>query len=393
MEKKKIIIDSDGFFWPNNISDDYASAERRGISIEQENQPVSSLIEQYYLGFRSAMLICEDQIKSEEDLVAAKEALRNYREGCLVSALQYVKSHLAGKLTLPIDFLWITRMAIIDELKGDYPEVEDIQLRLSMKPRISARTIDKNIIIFPALARVVVNHCNLVMINTAFYCLDRAGKQAVDIDRRQISRFVLPYLLFCHDDFSVKNLPIIGAYSEEAAFNAFWFTNLQIMFVFAHEYAHILLGHFKHDVLDYTSNMDIESEADNLALSVVLRYVRKYYDHYGPNAEIEVFTAVRWLFKFQLIEETIGALIRGEEIDYLASSYEKRRSEFQTKLFSQYDFSGSSLIDAIGFSAIVKLQNVLYESGLDLIDDIINAFEKSDKTGEIEPWWEKIAKN
>ena len=392
MEKKKIIIDSDGFFWPADISDDYANAERRGISIEQENQPLNSLFEQYYLGFRSAMIICEDQIKSEEDLAEVEKVLRTYREGCLGSAMHYMESHLAGRMTLPIDFMWITRMAILDELKDDYPEVEDIQLRLSMKPRISARTINKNIIIFPALARTVINHCNLVIINTAFECIDCIENQEADIDRRQISRFVLPYLLFCHDDFSVKNLPIIGAYSEEAAFTAFQYTNLQLMFIFAHEYAHILLRHFEQNGLNHISNVNIESEADNLALRVVLGHVRKNSSHYGSNSEIDVFTAIRWLFKYQLIEETIGALIRGEGIDYLASSYEERRGKFQSELFKQCDFKGSSLIDAMGFYAIVEIQSVLYESGLDLIDSIINAFKKSDKTGEIEPWWEKITK-
>lgn len=376
MKKKTIIFDIDGFFWSDEIGDDYACAERRGISIEQEDQSLNTLFEQYYLGFRSAMFICEDQIKSEEDLAEATKTLRTYCEVCIGSAMHYTKSHLQGRLTLPIDFMWITKMAIIGELKGDYPEVEGIQLRLSMKPRISARTIDKNIIIFPALARTVINQCNLVMINTAFSCIDGIEEQADDINRRQISRFVLPYLLFCHDDFSVKNLPIIGAHSKEATFTAFRFTNLQLMFIFAHEYAHILLRHFKHDVLNHNPDVDIESEADSFALSVILRHVRKHSDHYAPNAEIEIFTAVRWLFKYQLIEETIGALIRGEEINYLASSFEKRRSKFQTELFSQCGFKGSSLVDAVGFSAIVELQNVLYESGLDLIDNIINAFKK-----------------
>jgi len=29
--------------------------------------------------------------------------------------------------------------------------------------------------------------------------------------------------------------------------------------------------------------------------------------------------------------------------------------------------------------------------GVELIDDILKAFEKSKKTGRIEPWWKKIA--
>lgn len=393
MEKKTIIIDSDGFFWPDDISDDYAHAERKCISIEQENQPLNTLFEQYYLGFRSAMLICEDQINSKEDLTEAKKTLRTYCETCIGSAMHCMQRHLNGIFTLPIDFMWITRSAIIDELKGDFPKIEDIQLRLSMKPRISARTVDKNIIIFPALARTVINHCNLVLCNTAFGCINGIEQYASDIDYRQISRFILPYLLFCHDDFSVKYLPIIGAYSKEAAFTAFQFTNFQLMFIFAHEYAHIILRHFKHDVLKHNIDVNIESEADSLALSVILSHIRKYNNHYGSNTEINVFTAVRWLFKYQLIEETIGALIRGEEINYLASSFEDRRSKFQTELISQCNFKSSSLIDVVGFSAIVGLQNILYEYGLDLIDSIVNAFKNYDKKGEIEPWWEKIKIN
>lgn len=244
MKKGLICIDMDSFFWPSDISSDYMCEERKFISIDNEEQDIHNLFEQYYLGFRSSMFICENKLKNKEDAI---KILQSYREACIASATGYLKQHLNSNLTLPVDFMWLTRMRIVNELKNNYPEIENISFCLSMKPRISARTIDKNTIVFPALTRTVINHCNLVIINSVFQANDKNINSSSDIDRREIARFMLPYLLFCHDDFSVKNLPIIGAYSEEAIKIAFHYTNLQIMFIFAHEYAHILLQHFEND--------------------------------------------------------------------------------------------------------------------------------------------------
>ncbi len=382
MKKGAIYIDSDGFFWPSDIGSDYMMEERRLISFEDEKQSIYSMFEQYYLGFRSSIFICEDKF---ENTTEALEILRAYREGCISSAWTYVKNHMESKPALPVDFMWNIRMSIIDQLKDDYPEVENIHLRLSMKPRLSARTVDKNTIVFPALARTVINHCNLVIINSSFSIINESEHLSKEIDRRKVSRFVLPYLLFCHDDFSVKNLPIIGAYSEDAILTTIKFTNLQVMFIFAHEYAHILLRHFENNAINSKSNEELENDADSFALKVILEYIKKTESY----SEHDVFTAIRWLFKYQLIEESIGVLIRGEKLDFFKSTYEKRRGKVQLDLINN-KLKGSSLLDIVGFVAIVELQDVLYEFGLDLINEIINAFKKSDKTGGIEPWWEKI---
>lgn len=385
MKKGKIYIDSDGFFWPDSISDDYMREERRCISFDNEPQSIRDLFEQYYLGFRSSIFICENTFENVDE---AREIMRIYREGCIGSAWGYVKNHIESKANLPVDFMWNTRLCIIEELKNDYPEVENIQLRLSMRPRISARTVDKNTIVFPALARAVFNHCNLVIINSAFKTFDEDDSTAKEIDRREISRFILPYLLFCHDDFSVQNLPIIGGYSEEAIQTVFQFTNLQIMFIFAHEYAHILLKHYESNARNYRLNEEVENEADSLALKVILGYIKKNNNY----SEQDVFTAIRWLFKYQLIEESIGVLIQGNDLDYFKSIYEERRSKFQAELINNYNLKGSTMLDIVGFIAIVELQSVLYEFGSDLINDIIEAFKKSEKTGGIDSWWEKITK-
>jgi hypothetical protein len=378
----KIIIDSDGFFWPDNIESEYMRVQRELISFVNEQHSLDNLFEQYYLGFRSAMFICEDTVENESE---AREALQKYCEGCIQSAMRYMKNHIELKPPLPVDFMWIVREAIADELKEEFPEVGNIKLRLSMKPRLSARTADKNTIIFPALTRSVLIHCNLVIINSVFRTINEDGQLVGDIDRKQIARFIFPYLLYCHDDFSVRNLPIIGAHSQDAIQTAFQFTNLQLIFIFAHEYAHILLQHFDDNKVIFTKE-NIEDEADAFALKVVLAYGEKS----GSYSKLDILAAIRWLFKYQLIEESIGALIREKPIEFSASNFEERRGKFQSELLENHGLNGSSLFESIGFCMIVELQDVLYEFGSKLVNNIIDIFHESKKTGGIEPWWEKI---
>ena len=377
-----IIVDSDGFFWPPDIEDKYMRKQRKLISFANEEEELNDLFEQYYLGFRSAMFICEDTIEDESQV---EELLLKYREGCIHSAMAYMKNHLELGTPLPVDFMWIIRENIVSELKNEFPKVKNIKLQLSMKPRLSARTVDQNIIIFPALTRTVLIHCNLVIINAISDIIDEDGQLIGDMDRKQLARFIFPYLLYCHDKFSVKNLPIIGARSKNTIQTALQFTNLQLIFIFAHEYAHILLNHFN----DSKENFVKENEADSLALKVVLAYIKKD----SSCSQHDVLAAIRWLFKFQLIEESIGVLARGKAIENFESNFEARRGKFQAELFANSGLKGSTLFETIGFCMIVELQDILYEFGLDLVNDMIEIFHKSEKTGGIQPWWEKITQN
>ena len=379
MKKGKVFIDSDSFFWPSNISDEYMREQRKGISFEKDEQHPLELFEQYYLGFRSSLFICEDELEVENGY----KMLKDWREACISMARDYTVKHLDSDISLPVDFMWIIKMAIIKVVEDEYPDAEKIPLKLTMKPMISARVKDKNTIIFPALIRSVLNQCNLVLINHAFETID---KKSEVIDRRYLSRFVLPYLLFCHDDFSVRNLPIIGGYSEQAITTTLSYTNIQVMYIFAHEYAHILLKHFDDDFLSSKSYETKENEADAFALNIVLKYI-DIDDRYTKD---DVFTAIRWLFKYQLLEEGIGTLTRGEDLNDFRSGYEKRRSLFQSELIKKCNITGTSLLDMVGFVSIVELQNVLYEYGTNLINTMIKAFENSKHKGEVEPWWEMI---
>lgn len=379
-----IIVDSDGFFWPDSIDDEYMHKQRNNISIDREPQPLDTLFEQYYLGFRSALFICEDTIENKDEAV---DTLRSWREVCISSAWRYVQKHMTTEQSLPVDFMWIARESIVNELKNEYPNVENVKLLLSMKPRLSARTINRDAIVFPALSRTVLNHCNLVLVNSFFRAVNQEGQKVGDIDIREIARFIFPYLLFCHDDFSVRNLPIIGAHSQDALSIAKQYTNLQMIFIFAHEYAHILLHHVDEHDANSNRRVEMENEADALALKIVLAYVEKSN---GTYSILDVLTATRWLFKYQLIDDSISILIQGKQLDFPSSRTEDRRGKLQLELKVNHGLSGSTLLESVGFCMLVELQGILYEFGSDLINNIIDIFHESSVTKEVRPWWEQI---
>jgi len=396
----KIFIDIDGFCSLANLSKESKSIaegksiiEDKLIEVAFEPQDIDCLVEQYYLGLRSAMFICEDTIKEESE---AKEALNIWREASLKEAWAYVYSHITlGKVLSP-DFMWDTKSVIIEELKDKYPEVVDIQLRFSMRPKLSAKVTGNNTIIFPALSRAILNHYNLLILNTISDITDEAGEvkniedeYLIDSDhvKRNNLRFMLPYLLFCHDNFTVGNLPIIGAYSEDIIIQVTRLTKLQLIFIFAHEYAHILLNHFENNELDLINKINIECDADNLALKVLFGFIEKDKSY----SKSDVFIAIRWLFKYHLLEESVGILVKGEKIKFDESIFEERRSRLQLAIHNNYKSSCLSMLETMGFYMLVNIQNILYNLEPEYVNYIIYELKEAKKTGVVESWWENIS--
>jgi hypothetical protein len=83
--KSQILFDIDGFFSPANMS-----SKHNLISVDLEQQPFDILFEQYYLGLRSSMFICEDTIKEKKE---ALDAITIWRKECVKSAMDYAISH------------------------------------------------------------------------------------------------------------------------------------------------------------------------------------------------------------------------------------------------------------------------------------------------------------
>ena len=395
----KHYLDVDGFFVFNDIlrqgtkTDDWK--ERcEYLSIDDEEQSREDLFEQFYFGFQSSINVVNNGTEKGFD----KDKLeRLFEILCLPEAEICVQQYEDGKLELPIGYLQGIRRYIVQKYMSNFPEIEEIKLRLTMKPRLTSRvSIDRTIYV-PALARGVLNHFNLVLLNNAYSAIDTGIKtKTVNSlrmlstlppeveDKQLLARLILPYLVFCHDNVSVANLPFITAYSAACYEHTKYYTNLQMLFICAHEYAHIILRHF--DGSSEKSNIEIECEADKMAVEMVVGYIKKD----SVFTARDVFTAIRWLFKFQMLEESCGELLQNKTLCFRNSIFSHRRRKFQEEMQSTYKVHDVMAFDQIGFLQIIQLQNVLDEYGCSLLNSMLRAFENSKNKKEIEPWWEII---
>ena len=371
----KTILDIDGF-----LTIPGQSVERESISVHYEEQSIDCLFEQYYLGLRSSMFIYDVEDESDALFVS-----REWRKKAIKVAMKYAIQHTKDQKIIPPDFLWITRDQITEILSKKYPNVNNISLLLSMRPRLSARVISEDKVTFPALSRSMFNHFNLVIINSILGNTGEDGNITGEPDRRSIARWMLPYLLFCHDNISVKNLPYVSAHSKDAIMIAQRFTTLQTIFIIAHEFGHILLNHHEQSNADQGTRIHNEHEADLFALKVVHSYV----DSDNGTTLHDAFTAIRWLFKYQLLEESVGVLSQGRDLDFEVMLFEERRGNVQLELLKKDGFT-SSLFEMHGFITIVELQSIIYDKGKEFINYVLDTINKSNNSNTIEPWWEKI---
>lgn len=396
MSKNILYLDADGFFILNggNKTNNYWKVGYDYLLIDDEGQSREDLFEQFYFGFKSSINVVNGTEKCFD-----KDRLEDLLQLCSFAASDCLQKYDNGTLAFPIGYLWGIQRHIVQKYKARFPEIEEIRIRLTMKPRLTSRvSIDRTIFV-PALARGVLNHFNLVLLNNAYAAIDNGLKtQKINSlrmlsalpaeveDKQLLARLTLPYLAFCHDNISVANLPFLTVYSAACYEHTSFYTNLQMLFICAHEYAHIILHHF--DGSGDKSNIEIECEADKMAIEMVVGYIRKD----SVFTARDVFTAIRWLFKFQMLEESCGELLQNKTPCFRNSIFEHRRRRFQEEMQSTYKVHDVMAFDQIGFLQIIQLQNILDEYGCPLLNSMLRAFENSKNKKEIEPWWE-IVKN
>ena len=398
MENTLIYLDEDSFFLLDIdgkiLNENNDTKHYEYTSIDDENQTADDLFEQLYFGFKSSInLVLGENNKFE------KKHLESLHELCVSVADACLLRHKMGVLKLPIPLISNIRTFIEHQYISKHPEVTDIRLLLTLKPRITARADRNNTIYLPALARGMLIHFNLMLLNIAFSSIDdgldietikgnRLIKKLPDqINKQMITRAFLPYLAFCHDNISVSNLPFVSAHSSAAYKQMRLYTNIQMLFICAHEYSHIILHHFENTNLK--TQLELECEADEMALEMVVEYIR---DDQVLSLD-DIFTAIRWLFKYQMLEEYSGNFLQGLVVDYKKSSFEYRRKMFQITMQTKYNVTTVKAFDQIGFLQILQLQEVLIEYGIPLYNSMLNAFEKSKGKKEIDAWWEMIKEN
>ena len=153
-----------------------------------------------------------------------------------------------------------------------------------------------------ALTREYLRTLNLI-IWTYVFAVSEEVIALEDVEKIQLLEQVLPYLLSLYRDINFSRLPIMRARSASVLHMAIQTTHIQLTFLLAHEYAHMLLHG---EVLPSSA---AEFEADKFAYELLMKLPWSYESG-------DIWTAIRWLFRMIVLERITGAILYGGRVDW-----------------------------------------------------------------------------
>ncbi|MGN2638284.1 ImmA/IrrE family metallo-endopeptidase [Nocardia takedensis] len=216
----------------------------------------------------------------------------------------------------------ISRNALTSALREEYPVVDDIGLVTTTDARLHARTIySRNVIQVSALLREYLRTLNLFIWNIQFQMFE-SPRFDLDAGLDRFARVFLEHAITLYRGASPSNVAVLRAYSENAFYWTLVTTGIQLNFILAHEYAHIILHR---DTVGRDTRR--EDEADAFAVALLLRE-----PFCGPNgvAPADLWMALDWLFGFLELERAVGAVLNDYPVDWNQPSLEHRRTALRS---------------------------------------------------------------
>ncbi|MFI6409771.1 ImmA/IrrE family metallo-endopeptidase [Streptomyces sp. NPDC050548] len=186
-----------------------------------------------------------------------------------------------------------------------------------------------------------------------------AGENYVDL--------LLPYLFSLYfSNVNYSSLPIPRAPSKELFMRAKESARIQVNFMLAHEYAHLVFHQ------DKAPSPELEREADTFAYELLLDDEKFHNDSSGM-----FMASCRWFFLYLTLDRIIGAVLSGYDIDWIDVPIRDRET-WLVKRVSDIEFSSAEERDCqfLGDLVLFQAKAKLRERGVDWIRSAAKEFEK-----------------
>lgn len=378
--KGEIVIDFDGYFpLIPQIEKEVAKDDILKIFASEETL-IEDLKELYYLEIRSAFVITGSE--SPEKI----EAQRKWQKLSYKTACAFTSKHLKEGHAITPFWIDIYKKEVHDAFLVKYPKLGDIQIIVTIEPRFYARAINNTMIKISALTRVFLRQFNMIIWSIIQNWCDNQCK--ADQTYTQIAaRIIIPHLIYSHDFIPMGRLPYTGIESKELSSTILMTTKLQLMYIIAHEYAHIILGHLDKKNISLNEHLELEIEADRLALITLLEIItREEFESKG-----DVWTAFRWVYQYQILDEIVGMLLKHQKpiIDELI--FEKRKN----KLYDIFKFKEGgisrqdNILEIMGTSILMDLKGRIIKKGSDFLSSVATSLNRYPPE-IIDKWWEEL---
>jgi hypothetical protein len=229
------------------------------------------------------------------------DALTQWSRLCLDYAVDYGEELASSPLAAPrwaADFDQDIKTA----LRETHPHAEQVRVVTSLEPRLNARSFpDRMTVEVSALTREYLRNLNILLWSVVFGVSE--GKiPATEVDEIPVLEHLLAYILSSYSDVNYSGLPIPRVYDQRALACALRTTQIQLQFMFAHEYAHLLIQ-------DGRVGPEAETAADVFAYDLLFTHL--------PDLEPgDIWTALRWLFRLLSLDRITGELLYGGPVDW-----------------------------------------------------------------------------
>ncbi|WP_329558133.1 ImmA/IrrE family metallo-endopeptidase [Streptomyces uncialis] len=234
---------------------------------------------------------------------ASVERHRTWRRTALDRALRlYWWTNQGHPLPLPT---WAeeTVVHVRDHLRPAFPQVDDIEVVVTYDPRLYVRAHHATRQIRLSLVtRQLWHTIDLFLWNAVSVrqqLIGTTGSNAALPNPSYDS--LLPFLLPLYRNVRWDQTPMMRVRSELAGGGAVNAARIQMTFMIAHEFAHLLL----HE--EGRSGPELEAEADRFAYDALFR-------NPAENVTIgDIWMAIRWLFEILAVEKLLAWRLAGEE--------------------------------------------------------------------------------
>ncbi|TDC59821.1 hypothetical protein E1258_16655 [Micromonospora sp. KC207] len=325
--------------------------------------PLRHLSVIHYL-LRSAVVLGRDV--GERDV----KQFRQYSQICYDKALNVGPTLERNGLPLPP---WAERTdgvmkGALRDLRAD---IDQVKLVPTWETRLYARS-------FPSQQRIEVSAVSREFLRTLNLMLWNGVYEVTDVGRGQDEvlslldyRAFMPHLLSLYRDLEISSLPIPRASSRSALRQAQLTTALQLNFMLAHEYAHMVL----HADLPDTPSQEAEREADSLAYRLILG--APLPGDVRANAG-DVWTAMRWFFGFLKLDRIVGGVVNEVPVDWNQKAIAGRESLMYDLMPARRITTEQNLEESIGTVILMQAKADIRRLGTpavrELSNDMINEF-------------------
>jgi len=373
-----VMFDADGYFFEAVATHPELENIIRVDDLKRSDDSVKELWELYYILMRSGLVLFGSP--SEE----LNKALLEWKRASLNHASDFTFKHIQTQK--PIQPSWITLCKPLQHaLMTEYPALEQVNLTVTMEPRFHARALSGTEIVISSLTRNCLREFNMVL-------WSQMECEAKDItlpeerpDLRTVARLLLPYFIFNHDFIPVGRLPYTGTPSKEHFLTALITTQLQAMFIVAHEYGHIALGHLPTTGLSLADRLSLENDADEFAIVTLLKFVEKD-EHIARG---DVWIALRWLYLYQMLDEIVGMLLRGQIPDFEKLAFQERIPTLYRHVAKGGVERHKNIQEIIGSVVLLALKGALMKKGTEFVRSVSNYLSSKSVKHEY-TWWEEL---